>query len=430
MSWHGSDKASIGLLYYFVLSDRQIRIAYLVSQYPAFNHTFLLREIRQLRQLGFEIHVASIRGADRPFEHLTSEEQEEQRATFYIKPGGVAGALGAHLRMLYIRPLSYLRGLVYSLRLAEWNVRVAVTNLLYFAEAVVFADWMRRKDLSHFHMHFTSTVGLIACRAWPIRTSVTIHGPDEFNDPAGFFLREKIEAFDLLCTISQYGRSQLMLRSDYMQYHKFRVFRLGVDPSVYAPRPFNGNPARFEIISVGRLAPPKGYHILIAAMNRLLREGRSVRLRLVGDGPDRAVLEHHVAKLGLSQHVVFEGRQNADRVLDLYQHADIFALPSFAEGIPVVLMEAMAMEIPCVTTWITGIPELIRNEVDGLLIAPSSEEGLVAALVRLMDDCGLRLRLGKSGRQRVLEHYDLKRNTELLANMLQDFVSCAGGFGT
>ena len=408
-------------------SDHQIRIAYLVSQYPAFNHTFILREIRQLRQLGFEVHVASIRGADRPFQDLTAEEQEEQLATFYIKPGGVARALGAHLRMLFIRPLSYLHGLIYSLRLAGWNVRRALTNLLYFAEAVVFVDWMRHEDLSHFHMHFTSTVGLIACRAWPLRASVTIHGPDEFNDPVGFYMHEKIEAFGLLCTISQYGRSQLMLRSDYSQYNKFRVSRLGVDPSVYSPRPFRENPPRFEIISVGRLAPPKGYHVLIAAMNQLVREGRSVRLRLVGDGPDRAGLEQHVAKFDLGGHVVFEGRQNADRVLDLYQQADIFAMPSFAEGIPVVLMEAMAMEIPCVTTWITGIPELIRNEVDGLLIAPSSEEELVAALARLMDDTELRLRLGKSGRQRVLEHYDLKRNTELLANLLCDFVNGTGG---
>jgi glycosyltransferase involved in cell wall biosynthesis len=172
---------------------------------------------------------------------------------------------------------------------------------------------------------------------------------------------------------------------------------------------------------------PKGYHILIAATSRLLRDGRAVRLRFVGDGPERAGLEQHVAKLDLGQHVVFEGRQNSDRVLELYQQADIFALPSFAEGIPVVLMEAMSMEIPCVTTWITGIPELIRNELDGLLIPPSSEGELVAALARLMDDSGLRLRLGKSGRQRVLEHYDLKRNTELLASILCDFVNNVDG---
>lgn len=406
-----------------MLSGRQIRLAYLVSQYPAFNHTFLLREIRQLRQIGFEIHVASIRGADRPFERLTPEEQEEQLATFYIKPGGIPTALGAHLRTLFIKPLSYLGGFIYSVRLASLNLRVVLTNLFYFAEAVVFVDWMRRRNISHFHMHFTSTVGLIACRAWPLHTSVTIHGPDEFNEPTSFYMREKIEVFDLLCTISQYGKSQLMLRSGYTQYEKFRVSRLGVDPSVYTPRPFRGNPSLFEIISVGRLAPPKGYHVLLDAMKRLLRDGRAVRLRLVGDGPDRASLEQQVGKLDLSRHVIFEGRQNADRVLGLYQQADIFALPSFAEGIPVVLMEAMAMEIPCVTTWITGIPELIRNEVDGLLIAPSSDESLAEALARLMDDSALRLRLGKSGRQRVLEHYDLKRNTEVLAALLRDFVS-------
>lgn len=400
-----------------------IRIAYLVSQYPAVNHTFILREVLELRRLGFDIHVASIRPPDRPFERLAPDEQIEQRRTFYVKPKRIAGILAVNILVLFTRPSAYLGALAYSLRLAGPNARAALFNLAYFAEAAVVADWMRRQDLSHVHMHFTSTVGLLVRRLAPIRTSVTIHGPDEFTHPAGFYLAEKIRAFHLLCTISEYGRSQLMRFSDQSQWTKFRVARLGVDPTLYTPRPFRENPSPFEILFVGRLASVKGPHILIAALDRLVRQGRAVRVRFVGDGPIRPGLERDVAERGLNQHVIFAGWQNADRVRALYQQADIFALPSFAEGIPVVLMEAMAMEIPCVTTRITGIPELIRDRMDGLLVTPSSEEELAAAILRLMDDPELRRRLGKSGRQRVLENYDLHHNTEQLAAIFREFTA-------
>lgn len=390
-----------------------------MSQYPAVHHTFILREILELRRLGFDIRVASIRLPDRAFGQLAPDEQSEQQAAFYVKSLGVLGVLAANMRMFFRRPMSYIGALAYALRLAGSNPRAAIFNLAYCAQAAVVADWMRRERLQHVHMHFTTTVGLFAERMAPIRASATIHGPAEFTDPAGFYLAEKIRHFQLLCAISEYGRSQLMRSSDASQWAKFRVARLGVDPELYVPRPFRSSPAPFEILFVGRLAPVKGPHILIAALDRLIRDGRSVRIRVVGDGQERAQLERSVTGRGLGAHVVFEGWQNADRVHWFYQQADIFALPSFAEGIPVVLMEAMAMEIPCVTTRITGIPELIRDGVDGLLVTPSSEEELAAAIGRLMDDPGLRERLGKSARRRILEEYDLRKNVEQLAGILR-----------
>jgi glycosyltransferase involved in cell wall biosynthesis len=199
------------------------------------------------------------------------------------------------------------------------------------------------------------------------------------------------------------------------QWHKFEVTPLGVDPEVFAARPTPAARPEFEVLCVGRLTPAKGQHVLVAAIGRLRDEGRRVRLRLVGDGPDRQSLEHAVRRAKLEGRVVFEGAVNQDRIRDLYRNADAFVLASFAEGIPVVLMEAMAMEIPCVTTWITGIPELIRDSVDGLLTPPSDERALAAAIRRLMDDAGLRERLGRSGRQRVIEKYNLRPNVDRLA---------------
>ena len=389
------------------------RIAYLVSQYPAASHTFILREIRRLRGLGLEVRVASVRGPDRPFEQLTPEEQEERRNTFYIKPAGIAAALAANLGVLARTPHAYMSALAFAVRLG------GLKHLLYFAEAVVFADWLRREQLQHVHMHFTTTVGLIAHRVWPVRASATIHGSDEFVDPQGFHLSRKVAAFDLVCAISDFGHSQLMRFSEPRHWHKLRVVRLGVDVDLYAPRPFRYNPVPFEIVTAGRLAAVKGLRLLIGALDRLIRDQKDVRLRIAGDGPERASLENEVARRGLASHVIFDGWQTPDQLRALYAQADVVALASFAEGIPVVLMEAMAMEVPCVATWITGVPELIRDQIDGLLVPPGSEEDLAAALARLMDDSELRLRLGKSARQRVLERFDLDRNTKALAEVLR-----------
>lgn len=398
------------------------RLAYLVSQYPAVSHTFILREVRHLRARGFEIRVASINDPDRSAERLTAEEAEEAAATYYVKRHGVGGAAGAALSTLARHPAGFVRGLLFALGLGGTDVRRLLYGLSYFAEALMIGRWMQGHGLTHLHVHFAtpaSTVGLIASHAFPITFSMTVHGPDEFYDAPGYRLGEKIAGASFVCCIGTYARSQLMKLSPVADWDKFEVSPLGVDPATFTPRPFREHPQPFEIICVGRLVPAKGQHILVAAVDRLARAGRAVRLRVVGDGPDRAALEHDVAARGLAGHVVFEGAVNQDRIRALYAQADAFALASFAEGIPVVLMEAMAMEIPCVTTCITGIPELIRDGIDGLLVAPSDDEALAAALGRLMDDAALRRRLGEAGRRRVDEKYHLSRNTDRLAEIFR-----------
>ena len=165
--------------------------------------------------------------------------------------------------------------------------------------------------------------------------------------------------------------------------------------------------------------PAKGQHILLAAVHKLMLDGRSLRLRVVGGGPDRASLEADAQRRGLNGAVVFEGPVNPDQIRAIYDEADAFAMASFAEGIPVVLMEAMAMEIPCVATFITGIPELIRDGLDGLLIAPSDDAALADAIGRLMDDTELRRRLGQAGRKRVVEHFNLEVNIPRLGEIFR-----------
>jgi len=400
-------------------------LAYLVSTYPTLSMTFVLREVLALRELGFQVETASINVPDRPAEELTQAEADEAKCTYYVKQHGLSGAAVAKLQTVFGNFGGYWRGVGLAFRLAGLDLRRLYLNLMYFIEALMVGQWMKRKGLRHLHVHLASqaaSVGLFVRTVFGFGYSMTVHGPDEFYDADRQMLAEKIRAADFLCCISAFTRSQLMMLSPYEQWSKFVVSPLGVDAEIFAPRLERAAPEIFEILCVGRLTPAKGQHILIDAVERLMQEGRQVRLRLVGSGPDETSLREHAARSTAAECMVFEGAINQDRIRDFYAAADVFCLPSFAEGLPVVLMEAMAMELPCVTTQIAGIPELIRDGVDGLLVPPSDLDALVKALARLMDNAELREQIGKSGRARVVEHYDLRRSVERLAAIFAERV--------
>jgi colanic acid/amylovoran biosynthesis glycosyltransferase len=399
-----------------------VRLGYLISQYPGISHTFILREVLLLARYGIEVVPASINEPDRPPSQLTAEEQSEAARTFYVKRAGPAGAVVALLGCLLGGPGRFFAALSAALRLGGADLGKLAYQVFYFFEAALLARWMRRERLTHLHVHFAtpaSMVGLLACRLTGATLSITVHGPDEFYDAPGYRLREKIAACSFLCCIGNYARSQLMKLSPPAEWDKFEVAPLGVDPDQFSPRPFRDHPDPFEILCVGRLVPAKGQQILLQAAARLATEGRSILLRFVGNGPDRRGLEEAARTLSIAERVRFEGSVNQDRIREFYSTADVFALASFAEGIPVVLMEAMSMEVPCVTTWITGIPELIRDGQDGLLVAASDAAGLAAALARLQDDSELRYKLGQGGRSRVGLQYNLQRNVARLASVFR-----------
>jgi len=397
-----------------------MRLAYLLSQYPTVTHTFLLREIQALRDSGLDLHVISIRGSDRPDHQLSPQEREERGRTYVVLEAGLAPLIAAHLGALLRGPLLYLGGALYALRLAGLDLGKMFRNLMYFGEAVLVGAQTERLGASHIHSHFSSTVALLAARVFPLTFSATIHGSGEFVDAKGYYLPQKVAQASFLCAISKYSCSQLMSLSEPQHWDKLEVVRLGINPDVFRPRPHRDHPDCFEILTVGSLVAPKGYPILIAAFGQLVRQGRrSIRLRIVGDGPYRSSLEREIAEQGLGEHVRLEGACGQDSVLPFYRQADVFVMSSFAEGIPVALMEAMAMEIPCIATWITGIPELIRHGVDGWLVPPSDAASLAAAIREFVDDSELRRRLGKSARARVVEEFNLGRNVACLAEVFR-----------
>ena len=401
----------------------QIKVLYLVGQFPAINHNYLLAEVRHLRTLGFEVPVVSISPPDRPLENLGPVEREEAARTYYIK--AVPAAQVAILNMVeFLRhPLRCLRGVIFALRLAGGSPKRLAHHLAYFAEAILVGQRMRQYGITHVHASFSATVALLVERTFPVTMSFAVYGFGELHDPVGSRLAERIEGAMFVRSINRYGRGQLMLSCPRTAWPKLIYVPLGIDATEYAVGPPRTVASPPRLLCVGRLAPEKGQALLLEAIAALSAEGRPVQLRLVGDGPDRAWLEKRAAELGIASNVEFAGWVDQAWLMTLYSEADLFVLPSLAEGIPMVLMEAMAMQIPCIAPRITGIPELIEHGVDGILFAVADVEDLTQQIHRLLESPDLSAQIGRQARIRVVRDYDMARNTERFAKELVNFLS-------
>ncbi len=407
-------------------SSKQIRVAYLVTRYPAISHTFILREIVGLRERGVIVDVASVNSPDRPIAGLSKVEAREAATTHYIKNVAIAAVLAEQMLFVLRHPLKYLGGLAYAWWLAGTSPSRILRYTFYFAEAVLLGKWMERKRQQHLHVHFATSgasVGLITSRIFHTGLSMTVHGPEEFDDVTWHRLAEKVRQCRFVTCIGYFARTQLMKVSGPDHWDKLEIAPLGVNLDDFAPAGAVAENRVVEIVCVARLAPVKGHRILIQAMEKLTAAGVPVRARLIGDGPERGALDALVKAKGLEGNVKLEGAMNPDRIREALAKADIFALPSFDEGIPVSLMEAMAMEIPCVSTYVGGIPELIRNGIDGYLISPSDPESLAEVVSELVSDPGLRSRIGLAGRIRVGEKYNLPANIDRMAAIFSKYLS-------
>jgi glycosyltransferase involved in cell wall biosynthesis len=411
-----------------------MRIAYLCNRYPAVSLTFILREVRALRRLGVDVQTFAIRRAFP--EHLVSgADREECARTYAVLPPDPRALVLAHLTAAVLHPLRYLGTLALALRLRPRGLRGAVWQGFYFAEAIVIWRECRRRGISHIHAHFANVatdVALLACHFGGGRTgswswSFTLHGPVEFYDVTQSRLPEKLRRAQFVVCISDFARSQAMAFLDHEQWGKLHVVHCGVDPDAFRPvRHSNGAvpasngavPAReLHVLSVGRLIDLKGHALLLEAMAVARAEGVRARLTIVGDGSTRHALEAHAARLGLVDEVTFAGAVGQDEIAGFYADTDIFCLASFAEGVPVVLMEAMAMEIAVIATRIAGIPELVEDGVSGLVVAPGSADRLAAALRTLAYDPALRRAMGRAGRAKVLAEFDVAKSAAQLREL-------------
>ena len=396
-------------------------IAYLASEYPAISHTFIFREVQALRGQGFDVKTASIRRTQNAAK-MTQAEKAEAEATFRIKNAPPGLALRAHLGLMLSAPGAYVRMACKAGALALKSPAGAFKALAYFAEAGILLHWLRREGVGHVHVHFANpaaTVALIAAAGNTVPFSLSVHGPDVFYNVGPNLLAGKVAAARFVRCISFFCQSQVMRLVPFREWPKFHIVRCGVDLGAYGVRaePDNDIP---ELLCVGRLVPVKGQHVLLQALGGLRRGGAQFHLTCVGDGPDRTSLEAHCRELGLDDAVTFTGAVGQDAVHAYYDRADVFVLASFAEGLPVVLMEAMAKGIPCVSTRIAAISELIEDAANGFLVHASDVEGLADRLGQLLADRPLRERLGIEARKTVEAAYDLEGNCKRMGELFDE----------
>lgn len=398
------------------------RMAYLVSRYPAVSHTFILREIQRLRALGHTIFTASVNPPDRSLDAMEPYERQEAKDTFFVKAQGALGALASLLYWIVRSPLAFWQTLRLGLQLGKNGSRLY--GLAYTTEAALVGRWMRQRDLRFLHVHFGSvgaTVGVLVKKLMGCHLSYTIHGPDEFDDVFGQHLPLKMQTADSVICISQFAKGQLMRISHPDHWPKLQVCRLGVDPAQFSYAPRTADKAPVKLLCVGRLSSAKAQMLLVQACARLRDEALDFSLTLVGDGPDRGRIEQTVAQLKLGAHVTLTGSLNQEAVRSHFARADIFVLPSLAEGIPVVLMEAMSSGVPCISTPVNGIPELIEHDRTGLLAMPGDVESLITQLRRLILDPALRRTLAEAAHTKVLADFDLNRNVAQLSRIFSEF---------
>ncbi|MCG9063478.1 glycosyltransferase family 4 protein [Laribacter hongkongensis] len=400
-----------------------VRLAYLVSVYPAVSHTFILREIMRLRELGLEIVTASVNPPDRAREVMDDCERGEADRTYCLKTDGMRGALRALGYWGRRSPRQLLAA--FRLGLAMGAGKRRWIGLAYAVEAAMVARWMKQQSSRHLHVHFGNagaSVGVLVKVLNGCHLSYTIHGPDEFDDVPGQQLALKMQKADAVVCISQFARGQLMRISVPEHWPKLRLCRLGVDPDRFrfALRSGRHRPVT-QLLCVGRLTPAKCQVLLVQACARLRDAGLAFHLTLVGAGPDLERIRQAIARERLEAHVTLTGALTQQAVRDQLDRADIFVLPSLAEGIPVVLMEAMASGVPCVSTPVNGIPELIRHGQTGLLALPGDVDSLVEQLERLVREPVLRDTLALAARDKLLADFDLSRNVTQLAQIFRAF---------
>jgi colanic acid/amylovoran biosynthesis glycosyltransferase len=390
-----------------------MRIGYLATHYPAVSHTFVLREVEALRRLGVEVETFSIHRT--PDCDLLSQADRHAAATTFAVIGARPSVFVAHLAAFARRPVGYVQTLFLALRVASPGLRGRLWGLFYFAEAMALWHGAERKGVHHLHAQFAdgaTDVALLASHfggaAWS--WSMAIHGPVEFYDVRLNRLPEKVRRARFMLAVSDFGRSQLMTIANQADWDRIHVVHCGVDPSVFAPDGRSHNEGLPHLLCVGRLVDLKGQSLLIEALVELTRRGTRAVLTFVGDGPKRVELEELALELGVADRVRFVGAVGQDAIGDLYRSADVFCLPSLAEGLPVVLMEAMAFEVPVVSTRIMGIPELVDDGRSGLLVTPSRLDELTDALERLIADPALRARLGRAGREKVHAEFNVDRS--------------------
>ena len=407
-------------------------VVYVVSRYPAISHSFVQREIAALRDLGVTIHTVSLR-VSRPEDVQSPADRVDYADTLAVRPLSARRLLGAHLHALATQPYRYGAAAVSALR-GRYGVRERVRRLGHFAQAAVVWQHCTRLGVTHIHAHFERPAGDVARLAARLGRSdgvswtwsFTAHSPQQYRTDALGLAKKVTEAAFVAC-VSYHGRRQLMDLVPENQWPKLHIVRCGVDTTVYrriTVRPSSVSP---RVLTVARLVPGKGHAVLLDAMHQLQLWGLPLHAVWVGDGPEQERLQARANTLGLASFVTFLGPVGQDRMREVYEDADAFCLPSFSEGVPVSVMEAMAMELPVVASDIDGVPELVTHGITGRLVLPGDPTALATALRETLGDTpAQRTAMGAAARQRVARDFRCDRSASILLELLSATITQHG----
>ncbi len=396
-----------------------MRIAYLVNQYPKVSHTFIRREIAALEARGVQVSRYSLRRVAEPLaDPANRRERGRTRVILEAGAGGIAASMAAWSAR---RPVAFARASALAAKIGLGSERGLAIHGAYLGEACVLADRLREEGIDHVHAHFgtnPAAVAMLAGALSDVGYSFQVHGPEELDKPQAIALATKIERARFVGAISSFCRSQLYRWVGYTHWPKIHVVRCGVDPTFLEGdgRPF---PSGARLVSVGRLSEQKGQMLLIEALAQLAREGVDFHLTLVGDGELRPALEEAIARLGLARRVTITGWASGEAVREHILGARALVLPSFAEGLPVVIMEAFGLGRPVLSTYVAGIPELVEPGRSGWLIPAGSVDALVSGLREVLATPVESLEaMGRAGRDAVRQRHDVRQTAATLHDLL------------
>lgn len=396
-----------------------MRIAYVTNRYPAASHSFIRREIEAVEAQGIEVFRFTIRPADIRQLPDPRDRAELDRTNVLLGTGPTKLLIFALMQCISNPKLSWL-GLKVAFSKCAWRPMEVVRRSAYFAEASLLSDRIVREQISHIHAHFGTNPAMVARLASilsGVPFSFTAHGPDEFDAPESLDLEGKVRDSAFCVAISSFGRSQIMRWSAFQDWQKINVVRCGVDASYLNPAALKEPTAAPNLCSVARLSAQKGVPLLIEAAAELKRRGRSFRLTIVGDGEMRSQVQSIITAKGLEGCVVLAGLADSSAVIGHLQQSRALVLPSFAEGLPVVIMEALALGRPVIVSAIAGTPELVGTDC-GWLVPAGSIDQLVEAMEAALDaPTNLLAAMGHIGRERVAKGYDAAENGKLLADL-------------
>lgn len=390
-------------------------VGYLVNIYPKGSHTFIRREILELERQGVAVERFALRGWDsNPVDPI---DRDELAKTHHTMRNGLAPLFLLTIRFAVLRPRLFMRGLGIALSMSRSSGRSVPYHLIYLAHAVCILNWLKGSNVSHIHAHFGTNSAEIAALIHKLggpTYSFIVHGAEVLDNPAHHALPVKVEGAKFVLGSCSYAASQIMYHVDPSHWSRIKTVHCGL-PSAAFEGPVTPLPEAPVFLCISRFSPEKAHILILRAFAAVVKSHPKARLLLVGDGPMEPQMRALAAELGIAEALVFEGWLASDAVQAKIREASALVHPSFAEGLPVVIMEAMTERRPVISTYIAGIPELVKDQETGWLI-PAGDEN---ALVQAMMDCAARPkqdleRMGSAGFERVRTRHDIRSEVEKL----------------